>query len=171
METIEDSQDEDVSEELSAGDSEEIISEDTCTSDEEGLEEYEDEKEEDNRDAEGYTSEEEMFSDIDEIDVGDDESILHFVEASFHATQYITTTTVIQGIEKHVTSANCFKNLGQSKHICGGAFLPKDALNVAMHYADTSLPLEISQYLAVLLVCPLYSLVQTVQCMLHLSVT
>eukprot|EP00731_Ephydatia_muelleri_P014407 Em0008g127a len=381
LETIEDSQDEDVSEELSEGDSEEIISEDTCTSDEEGLEEYEDEKEEDNRDAEGYTSEEEMFSDNDEIDVGDDESILHFVDsivegdekadsyvtlscleasfhvlkqrfpyvrnvilqsdnaktfggnvttqllplvaraaglecigyyhneaaagkdvcdthfshqqarvdayiaegsggrkvstakqlvaalsyklvknttvllkpdfmapfqssnlktipgiASFYATQYITTTTVIQGIEKHVTSANCFKNLGQSipsktvtllptiapasvdvnpvqqaganftgvhicmnsdldqdravlsktqkrykrkksnrhsitrerlkkneeeaavklseinaiyphfksevflrKHICGGAFLPKDALNVAMRFADSIL--------------------------------
>ena len=49
------------------------------------------------------------------------------------------------------------------KHICGGAFLPKDALNVLW---TLFLPLEISQYLAVLLVYPLYSLVQTVQCML-----
>ena len=48
METFEDGQDEDFSEELS----EEIISEDTT--DEEGLEEYEDDKEEDNQDAEGY---------------------------------------------------------------------------------------------------------------------
>ena len=33
--------------------------------------------------------------------------------ASFHATQYINTTTVVEGIEKHVASTNCFMNLGQ----------------------------------------------------------
>ena len=33
--------------------------------------------------------------------------------ASFYATQYITTSTVVDGIEKHGTSANFFMNLGQ----------------------------------------------------------